>query len=132
MANTYDKEAVKRFAMEHCSEIFTFYDDNKYLPTMKGRIVGFYYALGLLVMECDEQPLNPIDPIQAHLESNGARLVSGSFYCFISMNDLVKGTDDTAKIKNTRYPNTCPRCSKPAYVGITPNSLDCSNQNCKF
>lgn len=129
MASLYDKDLVKSFAMEHCGDIFQFYDDNKYLPTMKGRVVGYYYALALLVMECDTQPLNPIDPIQVFLESNGALLVKGSYYCLTALSDIIKGDEDTAK--NARYPNKCPRCSKPAYVGVTPNSVDCSVR-CKF
>ena len=130
MADIYEKDLVKAFALAHSGELFQFYDDNKYLPTMKGRVVGFYYALALLVIECDTQPLNPIDPIQSFLDTNGALLIKGSFYCLISMNDIIQGKDKTDKV-SIKYPNTCPRCSKPAYVGITPNSVDCSS-SCKF
>jgi len=28
------------------------------------------------------------------------------------------------------YPHKCPRCNSPAYVGIVPNSIDCSNKSC--
>lgn len=32
--------------------------------------------------------------------------------------------------KNSHYPSTCPKCNEPAYLGITPASLDCSNPKC--
>ena len=130
MANSIDKHTAKKFALDHAGETFQFYEENRSLPTMKGRIVGYYFSLALLVMECETSPQNAIDPLQSYLDSNGIRLTAGSYYCLIALSDIVKGTGDTEKV-SLKYPNKCPRCGKPAYVGVVPNSVECS-AHCKF
>ena len=47
----------------------------------------------------------------------------------VDMNDLtlLDETTLTTTIDLTRYPHTCSRCKKPAYIGL--NSMDCS-ANC--
>jgi len=43
-------------------------------------------------------------------------------YVFLGWSDQVAAP--------ARYPGKCPRCGSPAYVGITPTALDCSNDKC--
>ncbi len=39
-------------------------------------------------------------------------------------------SDQVAVEKPSHYPGTCPRCGSPAYVGVVPTALDCSNDKC--
>ncbi len=45
-------------------------------------------------------------------------------YVFLGWDGQTPGT------KSTQYPNKCPRCGSPAYVGAVPTALDCSNDKC--
>jgi hypothetical protein len=127
MASNDEKEKVKNFAIAHPGKTYSFYDGSKSLPTMQGRVVGFYYAMALIVMESLEQPLNPIDPIKSYLSDNGALLVKGSYYCFVSLCDIVTGTEDTGKVR-TKNNDSCPKCGKPAFILF--NMAECGTSSC--
>src|ERR1700690_3332869 len=72
---------------------------------------------------------------------SGMTLVGGSFvlkpppsvpqyinYMFANYINSSYVGQPTVDLKH--YPHKCPRCSQPAYVGIVPNSIDCSNKSC--
>jgi hypothetical protein len=120
-----EKEACMNFAWKHSGEFFNFNNDGK---VMVGKVAGYYPALALLVMEVPTEPNNPIDPIQPFWEGNGCRLTKGSYYCYCTMRGIQ--TDKTDPSNKSRFPHKCPRCQKPAYVGVVPNSVDCSSMGC--
>lgn len=127
MANSIEKDKVKEFALAHPGKSFAFYDGSKSMPSMQGRVVGFYYAMALLVIESLEQPLNPIDPIKPYLDSNYALLVKGSFYSLVSLCDIVTGTEDTGRVK-AKNNDICIKCGKPAFILF--NMVECTSSSC--
>jgi hypothetical protein len=120
-----ERENCKKFALEKAGEFFNFREGGK---TLVGKLVGYYPALALLVMELPKPPPNPIDPIQSFLEGNGILLTKGYFYTYASMDSIINA--DSNYIDAKRFPNSCPRCKSSAYVGVVPNSVECSNVSC--
>jgi hypothetical protein len=120
-----EKNQVKKYALDHAGEFIDFYDDDRSL--LVGKIVGYYYLFGLLVMECAQEPINPIDPISADLDSNGVLLTKGSYYAYIRLDDILDAGEQ--KAKTSMFPHICNKCGKAAQILF--NFVECSNNNCQ-
>lgn len=128
MTTIFEKETCKKYALRHAGEIFKFRDGpfNKIL----GRVVGYYFNFAYLVMEVDEPPFNPIDPLQSVLEHNGIPLTKGSFYTFCKLSALeIEGDDDEDTDKAITYPHKCTKCNSKALILF--RFVECSNPVCQ-
>lgn len=120
--NISEQKKNKQYALDHAGEILDFIDNG---IVRSGKIVGYYYEFALLVMELDERPSNPIDPIMGSLSHNGIPLTKGSYYTFCEISDITKEKQENKEIN---YPHKCIKCGNPAFILF--RTTECSFYEC--
>ena len=90
-----------------------------------GRVVGYYYDMAQIVIECAWKPTYTVDPQAHHLTMTaGFRQGTWHYTCVAAI--LV---DEEQKQKSSRYPHTCLVCGGNAFILF--RTIECSNTACK-
>lgn len=126
MPDLLQQNYAKKFAFEAAGKTVLFRETEGDLKR-EGRVVGYYPAMAQVVLELVSEPRFPIDPLSTYLKPVAPLEMNRSrWYICVELGLIDVGV----RMKDSRYPGTCPRCSAPAYVGVVPSSVDCSNFNC--
>lgn len=89
-----------------------------------GRIVGYYYDMAQLVIECSFAPLYSVDPQMYHIQLTAGFRPGYLQYTCVD----VFLVDETARGKDSKYPHFCPRCQAPAFVLF--RTVECTALGC--
>jgi hypothetical protein len=91
-----------------------------------GRVVGYYYDMAQLVIECSFTPMYTIDPLSNHINIT-ANFRPGLGWKYTLVDVFL--VDEEVKAKDARYPHACPKCGSRALVLF--RTVECSNGACK-
>lgn len=89
-----------------------------------GKVVGYYPAMGQIVIECYSEPMYPVDPLSSYLKPVfQLTMYAKCWYVCVEL-----GLIEWKVAKDPRYPHACPRCGSAALVLF--RTVECSNYSC--
>ncbi len=95
-------------------------------PKVRGVVVGYYYDMAKVIMECDYEVRWPVDPGLSYftmlrpLRQHGFRQ-----YCMAEPHLI----DVSRQSLSSRHPHECPRCHWPSLVIF--RTVECTNIVCR-
>jgi len=123
VTDSYTRNYAKNKAYELAGRMVWFREVDEGSKTM-GRVVGYYYDMAQLLIECDVKPDLPVDPYLTPYHTVVSLSAGRHHYCLTPYHLVDVGKDP----KNPRFPHDCPRCHRPALVFF--RTVECSNISC--
>jgi hypothetical protein len=91
-----------------------------------GRMVGYYYVMAQVVLECSFSPQYPIDPRADHITLT-ANFRKGPGWQYACVDVFL--VDEALSPRDSAHPHACPRCGSPAFVLF--RTAECTNFSCQ-
>jgi hypothetical protein len=90
------------------------------------RVIGYYYNMAQMVLECSFSPQYTVDPRMSHITLT-ANFRKGPGWQYTCVDVFL--VDEELRAKTAEHPHNCPRCGSPSFNLF--RTVECTNFACK-